>query len=230
MARLALSLALPALLLTAAPAGAQEPPAAPPAPAPTTAPAPTLAITPERVGGSRAVVLAGTRFRVRGVVTPAVAGEQVTVRFYRGTRRIARRTVTLLASPTGRSSYFVLGFRSTVPGRIRIEATKPAGPQAPTLKAAPRGVTVLPLRVRPGSRGPAVRELQRMLRAKGYVTGAPGLFDARTARAVLAFRKVTGMARTYEAGPSVFRRLARGGGTFRVRFPQHGRHVEADIS
>ena len=48
----------------------------------------------------------------------------------------------------------------------------------------------------PGARGPAVRLLQQRLAAKGYVVGQRGLFDQRTARAVLAFRKVTGMART----------------------------------
>ena len=45
----------------------------------------------------------------------------------------------------------------------------------------------------------------------------------------MAFRKLTGMKRTFEAGEEVFRRLARGQGRFRVRYPGHGRHVEADI-
>jgi peptidoglycan hydrolase-like protein with peptidoglycan-binding domain len=72
--------------------------------------------------------------------------------------------------------------------------------------------------------------LQQRLTALGYVVGARGVFDARTARAVLAFRKVTGMARTTNAGADVFRALAHGKGTFRVRHPEHGRHVEADLS
>jgi lipoprotein-anchoring transpeptidase ErfK/SrfK len=38
------------------------------------------------------------------------------------------------------------------------------------------------------------------------------------------------MARTNVAGEEVFRRLARGEGRFRVRFPSHRRHIEADIS
>lgn len=45
----------------------------------------------------------------------------------------------------------------------------------------------------------------------------------------MAFRKVAGMQRTFEAGEEVFRRLARGQGAFRVRYPRHGRHVEADL-
>jgi lipoprotein-anchoring transpeptidase ErfK/SrfK len=41
---------------------------------------------------------------------------------------------------------------------------------------------------------------------------------------------VTGMARTTTASSEVFRALARGKGRFAVRFPQHGKHVEADLS
>jgi peptidoglycan hydrolase-like protein with peptidoglycan-binding domain len=75
-----------------------------------------------------------------------------------------------------------------------------------------------------------VRLLQAQLAQRGYVIGQPGFYDARTARAVLAFRKVTGMARTEIASSDVFKRLAAGGGVFRVRFPGHGKHVEADLS
>jgi lipoprotein-anchoring transpeptidase ErfK/SrfK len=38
------------------------------------------------------------------------------------------------------------------------------------------------------------------------------------------------MARTTSASVSVMRALARGAGRFRIRFPQHGRHIEADLS
>ncbi len=47
---------------------------------------------------------------------------------------------------------------------------------------------------------------------------------------MLAFRKVVGMRRTPIASAEVFRRLGRGQGRFRVRFPGHGKHVEADLS
>ncbi len=90
-------------------------------------------------------------------------------------------------------------------------------------------VAVLPLRATPGARGLAVRTLQQRLSRLGYVVGRRGLYDERTARAVTAFRKVTGMARTNIASAEVFRRLSKGQGHFKVRFPSHGRHVEGDI-
>jgi lipoprotein-anchoring transpeptidase ErfK/SrfK len=47
---------------------------------------------------------------------------------------------------------------------------------------------------------------------------------------VLAFRKVTGMARTTNASVVVMRALAHGKGTFKIRHPEHGRHIEGDLS
>ena len=46
-----------------------------------------------------------------------------------------------------------------------------------------------------------VAALRRRLARFGYVVGGRGCFDARTARAVLAFRKVTGMRRTTRPRP-----------------------------
>jgi hypothetical protein len=46
---------------------------------------------------------------------------------------------------------------------------------------------------------------------------------------VLAFRKVAGLPRTAAADSRVFRKLAAGGGAFKVRFPSHGKHAEADL-
>ena len=53
----------------------------------------------------------------------------------------------------------------------------------------------------PGSRGPVVRLLQRRLAAKRYVVNVNGVYDDRTARAVLAFRKLAGMRRLVDRQP-----------------------------
>ena len=88
---------------------------------------------------------------------------------------------------------------------------------------------MLPDHVGVGARGDAVRLLQRALKALGYVPGRRGTLRRRApARAVLAFRKVSGLPRTSIADRAVFRRIASGGGRFRVRYPGHGKHVEAE--
>ena len=80
-----------------------------------------------------------------------------------------------------------------------------------------------------GTRGRSVRSMQDRLKALGYVIGQYGVNDGRTQRAVLAFRKLAGMARTSSADPAFFRALISGKGRFKVRYPRHGRHVEGDI-
>ncbi len=195
---------------------------------PTSAATGTLALTLEKVNGRSATILAGDRFRIRGAVKPYIAGQTVVVRFYRGEKKIGSKKVAVKAS--GSAGMFVLGYRAGKAGHITVRASHRATPELATLVAKARGVDVLPLRASPGSKGLAVRVLQRKLKALGYVIGAKGVYDARTARAVLAFRKVTGMARTQIASKDVFRKLAHGAGAFKVRFPKQGKHVEADLS
>jgi hypothetical protein len=192
----------------------------------------TLKLTLEKVNGKAASILAGDRFRIRGAVKPYVAGQSVVVRFYRGDKKIASKKVAVQADehdPT-RPGMFVLGYRAGKAGHITVRASHRATPELATLVAKGRGLDVLPLRASPGSKGLAVRVLQTKLKSLGYVIGAKGIYDARTARAVLAFRKVAGMARTQAASKDVFRKLARGAGHFKVRFPKQGKHVEADLS
>jgi hypothetical protein len=236
-------------LIAAAPAAAQAPSSSTPAPTtatppPTTAtpPATTVPVPPpavaagkltvalERVNGKSSAVLAGDRFRVRGTVKPYVAGQKVTVRFYRGAKKLASRAVTVKPSKNGASGSFLLGYKTTSAGHITVRASHRATAEQLTMVAKGHGVDVLPLHAAPGSSGLAVRVLQSKLKALGYVIGQPGLLDARTSRAVLAFRKVTGMARTESASEDVFRKLAAGAGHYKVKFPGQGKHVEADLS
>jgi hypothetical protein len=239
LAAVAVSIAIP--FAVASPALAQTtvtPPttAAPPTtatPPATTAPAPTqatgtLKLTLEKVNGKAASILAGDRFRIRGAVKPYVAGQSVVVRFYRGDKKLASKKVAVQQGSAGGT--FVLGYRAGKAGHITVRASHRPTPELATLVAKGRGLDVLPLRASPGSKGLAVRVLQTKLKSLGYVTGAKGVYDARTARAVLAFRKVSGMARTQLASKDVFKKLARGAGHFKVRFPKQGKHVEADLS
>jgi len=190
---------------------------------------PLLSLTPERVSNGH-LALAGQPWRVRVVMQPWVEGQTATVRFYRHGHKLRAVNVNLTMSPTGKSGMAVVAFGTSKPGTVEVQATHLATPTAIQLVAKPVRVDVAALRARPGARGPAVRLLQQRLAAKGYVVGRRGLFDQRTARAVLAFRKVTGMARTTVAGTGLFKALLAGKGTFRVRHPDHGKHVEADLS
>ena len=174
-------------------------------------------------------MLPGDALHVRVVVRPYVGFQEVAVRILRGGRRRAELKAPVLPGPGGRGVATVT-YRPTRAGRLAVRAVHAATPFQAAFRAGPRHVTVRVLEARPGDRGRPVRILQRALRRRHYVVGRRGSYDDRTARAVTAFRKVVGLARTDVATPDVFRRLARGQGAFHVRFPRHGQHVEADLS
>ena len=82
-----------------------------------------------------------------------------------------------------------------------------------------------------GSRGIRVRMLQRGLKRLGYAGfQATGYFGPGTSRAVLAFRKVNHMSRIGYASTDVFQQVFERRGTFRLKYPRAGKHVEADLS
>ncbi|CAB4915243.1 unannotated protein [freshwater metagenome] len=173
-------------------------------------------------------VLARTRWVVRGTVTPYVPGQTVTVRLRRSGHKLLIKRLSIERS--GTTGTFALEYRTSVAGRIVVSASHRATPEMATAIAAVRRVDVLPRYAVLGTRGPAVRLLRTRLARRGYVVNSSDRFDLRMARAVTAFRKLTGMPRTAVADERVFRRLARGEGGFRVRYPSHGRHVEGDLT
>ncbi len=220
-----------ALLATACvPAFAQAQTAGSPAAPAVAAPVPTtMALTVDRVGGARSTALVGSRLRLRGTAGAFAPGETVTVRFFVAGKKRAARRVALQPGASGGGA-IRLSYTPNRTGPLSIRVTHDASAALGPFVARARTVDVLPRRVTPRSGGASIRALQRRLRRLGYVTGSAGRFDARTARAVLAFRKVTGMARTTSASTEVMRALASGRGRFAIRFPRHGRHIEADLS
>jgi hypothetical protein len=149
------------------------------------------------------------------------------VRFFRRGRKIHEQTERVLPWRGGLGT-FLTSFKSRRAGRITVRATHAATPELEKLQS--KRVRVEVLRPRVGSSGTLVRLLQKGLSRLHYAVPRSGVYDAGTQRAVMAWRKVTGNARTYLASEDVIRGVLRGRGEFRVRYPRDGRHVEADIS
>ena len=169
----------------------------------------------------RVVGVPHTTVRVRGTVAVYSAGGGVVIDVFKGSKRVKHRSVGVARA--GAKGAFSFSFKPGGRGVYRIRASEPGGSR-----------TVRVFVVRPhagsGSRGTAVRALQSRLRQLGYVTPVNGYFSDSTGRAVLAFRKVNGYARTTSASLAVFKKLARGKGGFRLRHPKAGKHVEFDWS
>jgi hypothetical protein len=207
----------------APPAPAPEAPVTPAPPAPVAA---KLRLSTEKTGGG---VLKGDRWRAVVTMTPVVAGTTATVTFTAKGGKVRTRTVPLRASKNGKRAVGRLDYRNRSARRVVVRAVIPEGQPAAATRAKAVAINQATPSLSPGERGPAVRILQKMLRKKGYVVGRAGVFDPRTQRAVIAFRKVAGMQWNSVANEAVFRAARAGKGTFRVRFPKHGRHVEGDI-
>lgn len=234
MHRSLISLALATALSLPAAAAAQTPTTpAPATTAPATAPAPApaqarLAVLAQRVGSTR-TVLVGSRIRVRGLLSPYVPGQTVTVRVIQGGKKVFVKQRPVVKGP-GSAGIFLVGYAPKTPGSLVITASHKTTAALSSAVAHTAAVSVLPQAVPQGSSGFPVRLMQRRLKALGYVLETNGSYDAHTQRAVLAFRKYTGMDRVVSADKPFFTKLAAGAGAFKVRYAAHGRHVEADLT
>jgi peptidoglycan hydrolase-like protein with peptidoglycan-binding domain len=163
------------------------------------------------------------------VLKPYVAGEKVTVRVYRGKRKIAVKALTPKAVAGNAAGVATLKVASGKPGKLRVTASHRATPGLATAVAKTLRVNALRPYASAGARGPLVRLLQAKLAGLHYAVPRSGVFDAGTSNAVMAYRKVTGMARTTIASEQVFSGLLKGRGAFKVRHPGDGHHVEARL-
>jgi hypothetical protein len=214
----AAGLAVAAALLAPSAAAAQDP--APPVP--------QIAVEAHDVhrAGHDAIVLQRRSFRVRGTMTPVAAVRQrVELRVRRDGKLL--RTVRVAVRSDGT-------FERRMPtrrlGRFNVRAVHVATPELGAARGPKLRVNVVEPRAGAGMRGPLVRLLQRGLAKLRYAVPRNDHYDAATGRAVMAFRKVNGMARRYDADRRVVTKVLAGRGAFKPRHPNAGRHVEADIS
>jgi lipoprotein-anchoring transpeptidase ErfK/SrfK len=222
------ALALPATAVAQVPTppGGQQPPAPTPTPPPKPAKA-NLAI--ELKSGVRKAKKIYTVRRelvvVRGKINKAAAGETVQVELWRKKREVAHRNARVRGNGRFRTK-----LRPRGAGMFRIRATHKKSDKVAKDKTKAIWFRSIKARAGRGKSGPRVELLQRQLAKLGYAVPRSGTFDDGTARAVLAYRKVNRMSRTTVANRTIFRRLFQERGAFKLRHPNAGKHVEADLS
>jgi len=203
-----------------------------PTPAPTPASAPVagqVRLELQGVGGSPPFALEGQRIVVRGVVTPYVGGQTMKVSVYRDGRAVQTQTVGVQAVGNGTGQVRV-SYVSAYGGLVEVRAMHAASVQQGAFSGRSPGVRYVSANVGPGDRGQSVRTLQSELDALHYAVPLTGVFEEGTGRALIAYRKMTGLQRVPDAGRQVWRLLERRAGKFRVRYPGDGRHVEANLT
>lgn len=200
-----------------------------PAPSPTAPAAGQLSLKLQRVGGSPPFAPVGRRIEFKGAVTPYVAGQTVKVSFYRDGHKVDVTVAPVLPARNG-TGQFGVSFTSRYAGRVQARAVHYATPQQAEFSAHAPSVQIVNVNLGLGSQGQSVRLLQAELDALHYAVPLNGTFEEGTGRALVAYRKMTGLERIPSAGRQVFELLERGAGKFHVRYRGDGRHVEADLT
>jgi hypothetical protein len=167
--------------------------------------------------------------QIVGRIAPYIPAQQVSVRIWRGHKLLKTVTVRPKPTRTKQTATFSVRFTPERSGAVQIFAVHQRTPEQRELVAKTALAVVAPT-ASPGTRSPFVGLLQQRLAAVGYATPQSGVYDDATGRAVLAFRKVNGMPRITTLTPLIVDRLLDGAGGFKVRYPQHGRHVEANLN
>jgi len=200
-----------------------------PTPAASSPVAGSVKLVLQKVGGSPPFAFVGRRIVVRGIVWPYVGGQSVKVSVYRDGRKVAVDSVGVLAVGNG-AGQFHISYSSGSPGLVQARAAHYATAQQGAFSGRSPGVRFVQVNLGPGARGDSVRLLQSELNVLHYAVPLSGVLDEGTGRALIAYRKMTGLERVPYAGRRVFELLGRGAGSFRVRYRGDGRHVEADLS
>jgi len=176
-------------------------------------------------------VTAGKRVKVAGTVRRFRVGQKVTIVLNRGKKTVKRETVHVRAKGKGSQlGQFHWSRKMVAPGMYRVQAILHKGANWASSKDGSRNFRLRYPSLKDGNRGPSVAALNDLLNNLGFVSSRGSKYSSATGRAVLAYRKVNNMARKEKATGSIFKKLAKGKGGFKLEYPGAGKHVEADLS
>jgi L,D-transpeptidase catalytic domain len=198
------------------------------APAPQPKPA-KIKLDVKGLKGAKAKV--GDRVTVVATVRPFVGHQKIEVRLGNGGDTVLKRDPYIRQVKGKDMGRVKLRTKPLLePGHYRARARKGATAQqrGGIAKSQKFGLKFIDLD--PGDRGPAVDLFNDLLRDQAYFNTDENRYGSHTERAVMAFRKVNGMARNFQATPGIFKLLAEGKGGFQIEHPEGGHHAEVDIS
>lgn len=224
--------ALVLLALSGATASAAEPALDAAAGGATGASGPVSASLSTRVLGAEAVggryfALRGSRVSLRAELSRYADGVSALVTITRAGRTVLQREVRF--SRAGNRAALKWRFAARK-GRYRIKVKVIDNDSLRVRRPVVRVLTATSGLVRRGQKGVAVTLVQEKLAALGFAVPRSGHFNDATARAVLAYRKTNGMSRVTKIDSRIVRRLVQGKGTFKLKHPKAGHHIEIDLS
>ena len=166
---------------------------------------------------------------VFGTVSPYVAGQKVKVEFFLDGKELLSRNLAI-----GKGKGETGSFRTSVivreDGRYAVSASHEATAVLGADSSVRKSWKVSFPALRQGQCGDVVVGFKKAMRGMGYIANSGKCFGGKTARGVLAYRKVNDKARSYRAGAGLVKAVFAGKGDYEVRHPGAGKHVEAPLS
>jgi hypothetical protein len=224
-------LALAALLLVPA-AALAAPTTAKPAPttgkpASPSIPDATVKIKLGHLDGGRAQIYG--KVPVFGTISPYVPGQRVEVTFFLDGKELVSHKLAIGKGKGGTGS-----FRSSVivreDGQYAVSATHEATAALGGDSTLRKSWKVSFPSLHQGQCGDVVVGFKKAMRELGYIANSGSCFGGKTARGVLAYRKVNDKSRSTRAGAGLVKSIFGGKGGYEVRYPNAGEHVEAPLS
>ena len=170
-----------------------------------------------------------SKVRVLGTVSPYVAGQKVRVDFFLDGKDLFSRTLTIGKGKGGTGTFqTAVGVREN--GKYAVSATHEATPELGGDSTVRKTWKVSFPALHRGQCGNVVVGFKKAMRKMGYIANSGRCFGSKTARGVLAYRKVNEMSRSMRAGKGLVKKVFAGRGGYRVRHPGAGEHVEAPLS
>lgn len=173
---------------------------------------------------------AGEEVTAAGTFRPYVKGEKVTLLLKRGKQTIRRKTMFVQDKKGAEYGTFSLSEKIVRPGRYRVQAIHKKTTRLAAAKDRTRVFKIDYPDLDPGNRSSVVKTFNRLLEKQGYVNDGGSSYDSATERAVIAFHKVNNDKRTGNMRPGDFKKLAKGKGGYKLKYPGAGKHIEADLS
>jgi hypothetical protein len=166
---------------------------------------------------------------VVGTVSPFVPGQRIRVTFFRDGKRLHSKSAGVRQGKGG-AGVFRSAIRITQGGKYAASASHAATAALGADSTVRKGWRVSFPGLSQGECGPVVVGFKKAMRKMGYIANDGRCFGGKTARGVLAYRKVNGINRSYKAGKGLVKDVFSRRGAYEVRHPGSGEHVEVPLS
>jgi len=193
----------------------------------TVVPAATVKIKLGQLDNGRAEIYG--KVPVFGTISPYVPGQKVQVDFFLDGKELVSHRLAI-----GKGKGDSGTFRSSVivreDGRYAVSATHEATAVLGADSTVRKSWKVSFPALRQGQCGDVVVGFKKAMREMGYIANSGKCFGGKTARGVLAYRKVNDKTRSTRAGAGLVKSAFAGVGAYKVRYPNAGKHVEAPLN